>query len=98
MDDVYRPVCVDRDDAPRRSLYAEERAGGHGGPEGCLDGADLRVFGLREHVLAVNVHRHAAASGRALDVEARKDLLLNRGYGMLLVPNLLVVLEKGDAR
>ena len=82
VDDVYRPVRVDRDDTPRRSLHAEERTDGHGGPEACFNGADLRVFGLREHVLAENVYRHAAAAGRALDVEAIEDLLLNRGYGI----------------
>ena len=64
-------------------MHAEERTDRHGGPEACLDGADLRVFGLREHVLAENVYRHAAAAGRALDVEAIENLRFNRGYGML---------------
>lgn len=80
-------VDVDGRDAPRRALYAEDGPGGHLWMEGGFHGADLHALGISEHIISCDVHRHAAASGRALDDEAAEDLLFNRGYGMLRRPN-----------
>lgn len=65
-------------------MRAEERTDGHGWPECCLDGADLRVFCRRVHIEAMHLDRHAATPSHAHDVEATEDLILNRGYGKLL--------------
>lgn len=76
-------VDVDGHDAQRRVLYAEDCARGHLWTVGGFHGADLYALGIGEHIVSRDMHRHAAASGRALDGEAAKDLLLNWGYGML---------------
>lgn len=65
-------------------MNTEERDGGNGWPEGHFDGANLRFFGSRDGVFAIDVHCYAAAAGRALDIEAIEDLAFNWGYGMLL--------------
>ena len=80
---VYRAVRVDHGEAPRRSLHTEDRADGHGWPECCLDGADLRVFCRRVHIEAIHLDRHAATPSRAHEGEASEALILNRGYGKL---------------
>lgn len=64
-------------------MNTEERDGGNGWPEGHFDGANLRFFGSRDGVFAIDVHCYAAAAGRALDIEAIEDLAFNWGYGML---------------
>ena len=76
-------VDVDGRDAPRRALHAEDGPGGHLGTVGVLYGADLYALCIGEHIASRDMHRHAAASGRALDGDAAEDLLLHRGYGML---------------
>lgn len=74
---------MDRDDAPRGSLRAEERTDGHSGPEFCLDGADFRVSCRRVHIEAMHLDRHAATPSHAHDGEATEDLIPNRVYGKL---------------
>lgn len=68
-------------------MHAEERDGGNGWPEGRFDDADLRVFGSRDGVFAIDVHCYAAAAGRALDIEAIEDLAFNWGYGISCTHN-----------
>ena len=80
-------VDVDGRDAPRRALYAEDGPGGRLWTEGGFHGADLYALCSSEHIVSRDMHRHAAAAGRALDGEAAEDLLFNRGYGMLCRPN-----------
>lgn len=63
-------------------MNTEERDGGNGWPEGHFDGANLRFFGSRDGVFAIDVHCYAAAAGRALDIEAIEDLAFNWGYGI----------------
>lgn len=63
-------------------MNTEERDGGNGWPEGHFDGSNLRFFGSRDGVFAIDVHCYAAAAGRALDIEAIEDLAFNWGYGI----------------
>ena len=94
VDQLDDAVDVDEHDAPRRALYAEDGPGGHLWTIGGFHGADLYALGSSEHIISYDVYRHAAAAGRALDVEAIEDLRLNRGYGMLLTKGNKVI----DAR
>jgi len=80
-------VGVDGRDAPRRALYAEDCARGHLWTVGGFHGADLYALGSSEHTVSRDMHRHAAATGRALDVESVEDLLLNWGYGISCTHN-----------